>query len=132
MRYPKAYHAACNYLVSFGGHTVHHEILSTLDDDALESEVLDSIHVVEDRLGTVTATFAYPNGQPQDFDRRAVDVLRRNGATAAVSMIEGLNGPETEPFSLRRISIGADTGWDQFRLLTSGLIPTIKRWWRRH
>ena len=119
-------------LVSFGGHTVHHQILSMLDDDTLESEIRDSIHAVEERLGTVTGTFAYPNGQPQDFDRRAVDALRRTGATAAVTTIEGLNGPETEPFSLRRINIGADTSWDQFRLLTSGLIPTIKRWWRRH
>ena len=114
-------------LISFGGHTVHHEIVSRLDDDQQEREIGGCLATLRERLTAPSGTFAYPNGQPQDFDERSIRALRRAGASAAVSTIEGLTDAQTDPYALRRIMVGGDLSYSQFRALTSGLVGDLKR-----
>ncbi len=114
--------------LTFGAHTVSHELVGRLDDPELETEITGSVEEVGRRTDRITRTFAYPNGRAVDFDARAADVLRAAGCTAAVSTIEGLNDPDTDPFALRRITLGDAVGPDEFRLRAAGF-----RWppWRR-
>jgi peptidoglycan/xylan/chitin deacetylase (PgdA/CDA1 family) len=107
-------------LVTFGGHTINHEILSPLSDEELASEVEGSMQTVFARLRSVSRVFAYPNGTAADFDSRAAHAVRQAGGTAALSTIEGLNRRETDRFALRRFNIGGGMSFDQFRILTSG------------
>jgi peptidoglycan/xylan/chitin deacetylase (PgdA/CDA1 family) len=109
-------------LITFGAHTVNHEILSRLDDDEVRREVHDSVAEVRRRVRNASATFAYPNGTPDDFDCRAADAARSAGVTAAVSTIEGFNGPHTDIFALRRFNIGGDVSFDEFRVATAGVL----------
>jgi peptidoglycan/xylan/chitin deacetylase (PgdA/CDA1 family) len=113
--------------VRFGGHTVNHEIVQRLTDTQLAAEVGGSIKAVQSQVRDPSATFAYPNGGRGDFDERCGDVLRSFGCTAAVSTIEGLNGAHTDPFAIRRFNIGHDMTFDEFRLLTSGMLPRRAR-----
>ena len=113
-------------LVRFGGHTVNHEIVARLDSHALEREIRGSIETVTQNVASVSRTFAYPNGSASDFDARAVEAVRAAGCVAAVSTIEGLCRRDTDRFALKRIAVGNDTTLDQFRLLTSGLIPDLR------
>jgi peptidoglycan/xylan/chitin deacetylase (PgdA/CDA1 family) len=106
-------------LVTFGAHTVGHEILSRLDDDAVDREVGESVERVR-ATGYESASFAYPNGGVGDFDDRAAKALRRVAIPAALTTLNGLNGPSTDPYALRRVVVGADMSIDQFRLHTSG------------
>lgn len=115
---------AASGLVTFGGHTVHHDVLRGSEDERVFAEVHDSVETVSARLDAVSRTFAYPNGRAEDFDARAVVAVRASGGVAAVTTMEGLNGPDTDPYALRRVSIGADTTLDDFRLRASGLWPT--------
>lgn len=108
-------------MVKFGGHTVNHEIVSRLDDLELEQEIGGSIRTVQAHVEQATATFAYPNGRPVDFDQRAAAAAAAAGCVAAVSTIEGLNDASTDRFALRRVTLGADIEFDEFRLRTAGL-----------
>ena len=106
-------------LVTFGAHTVGHEILSRLDDAMVDREVGESVERVR-AAGHDSASFAYPNGGIGDFDARAARALRRVGIPAALTTLDGLNSRTTDPYALRRVVVGADMSIDQFRLHTSG------------
>jgi peptidoglycan/xylan/chitin deacetylase (PgdA/CDA1 family) len=107
--------------VTFGGHTINHEIVSRLDDAELADEIGGSMREVAARAARLSSTFAYPNGTAADFDARAAAAVAAAGGTAAVTTIEGLNGPDTDPFALRRVTLGADVSFDEFRVRISGL-----------
>jgi peptidoglycan/xylan/chitin deacetylase (PgdA/CDA1 family) len=109
----------------FGAHTVDHEIVSHLDDITLDTQIRDSIETVAERTERPSRTFAYPNGRAEDFDGRAAAAIRAAGGNAAVSTIDGLNTTATDPFALRRLTVGSDMGFDEFRLRAAGLL------WRR-
>jgi len=108
-------------IITFGGHTVNHEIVSRLDDRELEHEIGDSMRDVAAHVARLTATFAYPNGTRADFDARAAAAVAAAGGSAAVTTIEGLNDPDTDRFALRRVTVGGDVGLDEFRVRVSGL-----------
>ena len=113
-------------LVTFGGHTVDHEIVSRLDDAALARQVGGSIADVAaafagPRAGAISRTFCYPNGGPADFDGRAGAQVRAAGGTAALSTLPGLNARGTDRWALRRLVVGADMTLGDFRARASGL-----------
>lgn len=110
-------------LVTFGGHTRHHEIVSRLDDADLADEVAGSIRDVTDAVGpALSRTFAYPNGTPDDYDDRAIAMLAAAGAVGAVTTRPGRNAPGTPPYELRRVVVGAWDGVDDFRLRCAGVL----------
>ena len=113
-------------LVTFGGHTVSHAIVSRLGDAEVDAEIRGSIQEVAKRVSARTATFAYPNGNPEDFDERAQAAVRGSGLNAAVSTISGLNDRNTDRFALKRISVGRDTSFAEFRLLASGVLDFVR------
>ena len=110
-------------LVTFGGHTVEHRLLSRLDDAGVEREIIDSVRAVSAATTAVSRTFAYPVGRPIDFDARAQAAARRAGCVAAVSTIEGLNDGAVDPYALRRLSVGQHMALDEFALRAAGVLP---------
>lgn len=119
--------------VTFGGHTVHHPVLSALDDTSLSDEIGDSVQAVRRMTPSVTATFAYPNGTWADFDDRCQAVLRRLGIRAAVTTEDGPNTFATNPYCLRRVIVGGQSSFEEFRLRVSGVWRALSaaRHWRR-
>jgi peptidoglycan/xylan/chitin deacetylase (PgdA/CDA1 family) len=98
---------AASGLFTFGGHTVHHEIVSRLGDRELEAELAGSIDAVRQAVpGHTSRTFAYPNGRPEDVGSRPGHVLEGLGCLGAVTTTEGLNTPQTAPMHLRRLVMG--------------------------
>ena len=90
--------------IEIGAHTVHHAILSRIGEDAAREEVVRS----RDEVGRHVAPprhFAYPNGSPQDFGERDVQLVRSAGFATAVSTIEGVNRPGADPYRLRRHNV---------------------------
>jgi hypothetical protein len=51
-------------------------------------------------------TFAYPNGNREDFTPQTKEILAHYGITTAVTTIERAIGPESDPLELPRICIG--------------------------
>jgi hypothetical protein len=91
-----------------GGHTVHHAILSKLDDAAVAAEVAGVRTAIERALGPADATFAYPFGRRWDYDERSRAAVRGAGYGHAVTTHAGTNDAATDPLELRRLMIDED------------------------
>ncbi|MBN1559659.1 polysaccharide deacetylase family protein [candidate division KSB1 bacterium] len=88
--------------MTFGAHTKSHVILSTLDDEALEEEIVGSKKAIERHLPSPVTSFAYPNGRKDDFDERAKKILRESGFQCAVTTDRGLNDRSQDVYALNR------------------------------
>lgn len=86
-------------LVTIGSHTLHHPILTRIDDAMLEREIVDSRRVLEQRLKRTVDLFCYPNGA---MDPRVRGVVART-YRAAVTTEYGFVAPAPELHRLRRI-----------------------------
>jgi peptidoglycan/xylan/chitin deacetylase (PgdA/CDA1 family) len=112
--------------IGIGSHTVSHPILTSLDDERREYELLESKRSIERHLGVPCRLFSYPNGTEDDFDDRDRACLRKAGYVAAVSQIAGLNDPQTDRFALRRLNIGRGHGPHLFAAQVSGFLPWLR------
>lgn len=85
--------------LEIGSHTVDHLRLHLADADTVREQLTRSKQIIESRLGLPCRYLCYPNG---DFDPRAVAFARECGYEAALTTIEGNNGPGADLFMLRR------------------------------
>jgi peptidoglycan/xylan/chitin deacetylase (PgdA/CDA1 family) len=117
-------------LVSFGAHTVNHEIVSHLNDSELADEIRQSHEAVREHVARPSRSFAYPNGTPDDFDDRAARELKLAGSKWALTTIDGLSDPLTHPFEIRRVIVENDTTFARFRLAATGFLASMRRFRR--
>ena len=76
--------------IDIGGHTATHPILSTLDDDQAQHEIVANKTLLESLTGQPLRLFAYPNGKPGvDFNQRHVEMVRQAGYSAAFTTAIG-------------------------------------------
>lgn len=98
-----------------GAHTVNHVILSKEDESTRQFEIVESIRRVRAEMRREAIPFAYPNGQPGDFDAADAAILRELKTPYAATTSEGLNSPKDDPLFMRRHGIGirhrADDLW---------------------
>ncbi|MEM8948804.1 MAG: polysaccharide deacetylase family protein [Pseudomonadota bacterium] len=62
-------------LIEIGAHTLTHPILTHVDDDWLEREIVEGKRRLETALQRPVTTFSYPNGA---FDRRCLEIAGRH------------------------------------------------------
>jgi peptidoglycan/xylan/chitin deacetylase (PgdA/CDA1 family) len=79
-------------------------MVSRLSDERLDEEIAKGARLIAERTGQAVRTFAYPNGESADYDRRAIDALVRLGFSCAVTCRHGRARPEDDPFELPRLS----------------------------
>lgn len=91
--------------IQIGGHTHRHSLLSRLDDHSAAEEIMASHRVIAEVLGEAPRHFAYPNGGPDDFGPRDVELVRRAGFATAATTIEGVNRKNADPYRLRRFNV---------------------------
>lgn len=105
---------AADDLIRFGGHTVHHQILTRVPSTTAADEIERSVVAMGEVCGRSTTSFAYPNGGPDDYDDGSVDTLRRLGVPFAVTTSYGPNRPSSDPLRLLRYGIGSDDSLGTF------------------
>jgi peptidoglycan/xylan/chitin deacetylase (PgdA/CDA1 family) len=113
-------------LVSFGAHTVSHEILSMVPEEIMRSEIADSQREIETCLKEPVRHFAYPNGTQSDFNEDVKKVAAEL-FDCALSTMEGTNSPGADLYELKRIGIGNDIKLWKFKLVLSGFRDIIAR-----
>lgn len=91
--------------VTIGAHGLTHCRLASLDTSRLRREIRDSRTILEDVCGTNVRLFAYPYGQRDDFDARAMEAVRKAGYSAACSTCFGRGSFPAQRFALRRVGI---------------------------
>jgi peptidoglycan/xylan/chitin deacetylase (PgdA/CDA1 family) len=75
--------------VVFGPHTVSHPILSNVNDQQSQDEIIRSWYRLNQELKNPSPVFCYPNGEPNDFGDREIKTLKKNGFLGAVSTTPG-------------------------------------------
>jgi peptidoglycan/xylan/chitin deacetylase (PgdA/CDA1 family) len=83
----------------FGAHTRTHPPLTTLGQDAIETEVAGSQDTIRERTGQDVTAFAYPYGA---VNAGVANVVRRHFATAVTTRL-GLVTRGCDPYHLPRI-----------------------------
>lgn len=114
--------------VSLGSHTASHPILTRCSYETMRREILYSKETIEKQTGFPCVTFAYPNGQPGDFDYRTRSLLQELGYACGLTTVEGWNGLESDLFELKRFGTSSD--FLQFVMNVSGvatLLSQVKR-----
>jgi peptidoglycan/xylan/chitin deacetylase (PgdA/CDA1 family) len=89
--------------IRLGAHTHRHYPLSRLTDDEQEHEVKHCLGLIQERAGVRVTSFAYPNGQPPDYDARTIGLLRRLGLRCALTTRPGQARSGQDLFELPRI-----------------------------
>ena len=115
--------ALASNLIDFGAHSVSHPILSALDDDRHAFEINQSIDDVEALTGERCYSFAFPNGQPSDFDKRTLSILRKRGVPYALTTSQAANNALSDPLRLSRWVLGNNTSLMWLRAAFWGLHP---------
>jgi peptidoglycan/xylan/chitin deacetylase (PgdA/CDA1 family) len=79
-------------LITVGSHTLSHPILTTLNTEEIESEILESCRYLEQRLQRKVDYFCYPNGA---YDKRAYQLVQktyRGAVTTESGVIDDSQG----------------------------------------
>ncbi|MFB9311836.1 polysaccharide deacetylase family protein [Nocardioides plantarum] len=91
--------------LDLGSHTCTHPLLTQLDQDALERELVSSRHVLGDLLGRQVSSIAYPAGA---WDRRVRAAAGRAGYTVGITVDRGVATPRSPLLSLPRAFVPHD------------------------
>ncbi|MEZ5358259.1 MAG: polysaccharide deacetylase family protein [Candidatus Zixiibacteriota bacterium] len=113
-------------LISFGAHTISHPILSRISEDDIRREIVESKNIISQKLGKEIKTFAYPNGNPEDYNEYARKIAQQN-FICTLTTEEALNAIGDDVYSLRRVGPGNKTTLLQFKLLVSRAITVWMR-----
>ena len=114
--------------VSFGAHTMHHPILSYLiDHKEIQHEIEECRTVLEQQLGHLVCSFAYPVGQMQHIGEDAYKAVCNAGYKWAMTTRYGYNTAGSDPYLLRRIEVDVSQHWLVVAAETAGLWGVFSR-----
>jgi peptidoglycan/xylan/chitin deacetylase (PgdA/CDA1 family) len=91
-----------NNNIDFGVHTVNHPRLSALNYHDQENEIVEAKNVCERILDRPMSMFCYPFGDTSSFNSSTIEILMKNGFTAACTINYDKVGNQTNMFELPR------------------------------
>jgi peptidoglycan/xylan/chitin deacetylase (PgdA/CDA1 family) len=132
MSWKQIYEMDCCGLVTFGAHTMHHPVLSSLEDpDEVQYEVRGCRTVLEQKLGHPVRSFAYPIGKPQDIGEEALCAVKEAGFSWAFTTVSGVNTPQSNPYQLLRVPVDVSQHWLPMAALVSGVWQFFSPLWTK-
>ena len=112
--------------ITFGSHTCSHSNFRLMNENSVESEIVNSTNIIEEKLNKKVNLFSYPFSLPKHRSRykSLVDITRNilivNGFLGACTTLIGINSRKTDPFFLRRIQIKNSDTISQFNAKIEG------------
>ena len=94
---------ANNNLFTIGGHTLYHDIMTSVPTVSMEKDVKQTLRLLDIKLDQKTNHFSYPEGQEEHFNSKVIDTLKANGVVCSPTALPGVNPIEIDLFNLRRI-----------------------------
>jgi peptidoglycan/xylan/chitin deacetylase (PgdA/CDA1 family) len=111
--------------IAIGNHSLSHPRLSTCTVEKIAQEVGRSHAILTEMLGHEPIAFAYPDG---DHDPRVTRAVRDAGYRLAFRFDHALDTRlPRDPLGISRLRMDAHANFDRFRIILSGLHPTIHR-----
>jgi len=92
-------------LISFGGHSHMHSILSYLSYEDLCFELDTSLSLLKQKGGISPVHYSYPEGLAHCYSKTVIDELKIRGVRCCPTAISGVNSAKTNPFELFRIMV---------------------------
>ena len=107
-----------------GAHSITHGFLTQYSNAQLRAELRLPKDELEQRLGLIVPSFAYPQG---DYDPRVLRAVRDAGYATAATVDQGRATPSSNPLSLPRLLVSNNTTPDIMRAFASpGIGPAYK------
>jgi len=106
--------------VTIGCHTHSHCRWSSQSTEDLRRDLRKSKQITEDRTGGEVTTFAYPYGQPCDYDGRAAELLAEAGFSMAFTTLHTTFRRCPDLLQIPRLSINAGDSFSDFCQQLSG------------
>lgn len=97
--------AAKSRLLTIGGHSHTHAILSFLSPEKLADELDTSLQLLRQKAGVGPTHYSYPEGLAHCYSDEVIQALQQRGVRICPTAIDGINSPKTGPFQLRRIMV---------------------------
>jgi peptidoglycan/xylan/chitin deacetylase (PgdA/CDA1 family) len=110
--------------IEMGGHTASHPILTRIAPEQASSELVRSKRRIEEAVGKRVVSFAYPNGQADDFNADLMARVREAGFETAFTLLVGPTRYSTvmkNPFSIRRIFLTYKDSFARFAAKLAGI-----------
>ena len=89
-------------LVTIGGHSQSHEILTKIPLSKAQKEIKTSLKRLSQNK-IKTNLFAYPNGQKGDFNNKIISLLKKQNIICCPSAMSGYNNINTNLFKLKEL-----------------------------
>lgn len=89
--------------MSFGAHSMTHQVMTGLSREVVIYEVTESIRSVREITKQKEVSFAYPFGGVDSYTMETVNIVRESGAMCGCTSIPEMNNSRTPIFELRRI-----------------------------
>ena len=96
--------------IRVGSHSLDHVSLGSLPREEVRRQLKVSRSILEQRLGTLVDSLAYPFGTLRDFGSVVKEETRSAGYRTACTAINGLNRNAMDPLELRRTKIEQGDG----------------------
>jgi peptidoglycan/xylan/chitin deacetylase (PgdA/CDA1 family) len=94
-----------DWLISFGGHSHTHPILSYLSHEDLCFELDTSLALLKLKADVNPIHYSYPEGLAHCYSKIVIDELKIRGVRCCPTAISGVNSLKTNPFELFRIMV---------------------------
>ncbi len=123
-----------DHSITYGAHTKSHPILSLESTECVRSEISGSKEALESEGVTLSGVFAYPNGQPGDWNDTVERVLEEGRFTHALTTLEGTNTKDTKRYRLRRMVMDMSDDTPAFAAIASGVrlfLKSLKKYAKR-
>ena len=98
--------AAQSELITIGGHSHTHPILSFLSRQQLAYELDSCFDLLKDKAGVGPAHFSYPEGLAHCYSEEVIEALKKRGVCCSPTAIDGTNAIGSDPFHLKRVMVG--------------------------
>lgn len=91
-----------NRLFTVGGHTLYHDIMTSLNIDKVKEDTDATLALIDFNLNQKTFHYSYPEGQSNHYNKDIISILINKGIVCSPSAIDGFNFNE-DLFNLKRI-----------------------------
>ncbi|BDS05308.1 hypothetical protein NT6N_03480 [Oceaniferula spumae] len=109
---------------SIGAHTHIHAILGNCSPAFARQDMRHCTELLEQKAGITNPAFAYPNGQPGDFNADTQQILRELGYSVALTTVMGFNQKHQDLMELKRM--GTPRNGYQADTICSGFMKHVK------
>jgi peptidoglycan/xylan/chitin deacetylase (PgdA/CDA1 family) len=110
-----------------GAHTLSHPLLSGSPPERAWSEILESKHQLEQRLGQEVWALAYPFGDSSAVTSREMKMAEQAGFKSAFLNVGGGFGTQKSKFALPRVHITGDMSLAEFEAHISGFHRSLQK-----